>query len=63
MPCLPFSFSVWSANRLAQHLEKTTKIGLSDDRLRTILAEEGFSFPADSRGERELQREVKMPRD
>jgi transposase len=29
---------------LAKHLEKKTKIKLSDDRLRTILAEEGFSF-------------------
>jgi transposase len=41
---LGYGFSVWSANRLARHLEKTTKISLSDDRLRTILAEEGFSF-------------------
>lgn len=41
---LGYGFSVWSANRLAKHLEKTTKIPLSDDRLRAILAEEGFSF-------------------
>jgi transposase len=41
---LGYGFSVWSANRLAKHLEKTTKIALSDDRLRAILAEEGFSF-------------------
>lgn len=41
---LGYGFSVWSANRLAKYLEKTTKIALSDDRLRTILAEEGFSF-------------------
>ena len=41
---LGYGFSVWSANRLAKHLEKTTKIALGDDRLRTILAEEGFSF-------------------
>ena len=41
---LGYGFSVWSANRLAKHLEKTTKVSLSDDRLRTILAEEGFSF-------------------
>lgn len=41
---LGYGFSVWSANRLAKHLEKTTKIKLSDDRLRTILGEEGFSF-------------------
>jgi transposase len=41
---LGYGFSVWSANRLAKHLEKTTKIALSDDRVRAILAEEGFSF-------------------
>jgi transposase len=41
---LGYGFSVWSANRLAKHLEKTTKITLGDDRLRSILAEEGFSF-------------------
>jgi transposase len=41
---LGYGFSVWSANRLAKHLAKTTNITLSDDRLRTILAEEGFSF-------------------
>lgn len=42
--CLGYGFSVWSANRLAKHLERKTKIALSDDRLRAILAEEGFSF-------------------
>jgi transposase len=41
---LGYGFSVWSANRLAKHLEKTTKIALRDDRLRTVLAEEGFSY-------------------
>jgi transposase len=41
---LGYGFSVWSANRLAKHLERKTKIALSDDRLRIILAEEGFSF-------------------
>ena len=41
---LGYGFSVWSANRLAKHLEKTTKITLGADRVRTILAEEGFSF-------------------
>jgi hypothetical protein len=29
---------------MAKHLEKTTKIALGDDRLRAILAEEGFAF-------------------
>jgi transposase len=41
---LGYGFSVWSANRLAKHLEKKTKIALGDDRLRAILGEEGFSF-------------------
>lgn len=41
---LGYGFSVWSANRLAKHLEKTTRIALSDDRVRKILAEEEFSF-------------------
>lgn len=41
---LGYGFSVWSAHRLAKHLEKTTKITLGDDRVRAILAEEGFSF-------------------
>jgi transposase len=41
---LGYGFSVWSANRLAKHLEKTTRISLSDDRVREILAEEKFSF-------------------
>ncbi len=41
---LGYGFSVWSANRLAKHLEKTTKISLSDDRVRELLVEEKFSF-------------------
>lgn len=41
---LGYGFSVWSANRLAKHLEKTTGISLSDDRVRKILSEEKFSF-------------------
>jgi transposase len=41
---LGYGFSVWSANRLAKHLEKTTKISLSDDRVRKLLVEEKFSF-------------------
>lgn len=41
---LGYGFSVWSVQRLAKHLEKKTKITLGDDRLRAILAEEGFSF-------------------
>lgn len=41
---LGYGFSVWSANRLAKHLEKSTTISLGDDRVRAILAEEKFSF-------------------
>ena len=41
---LGYGFSVWSANRLAKHLEKTTKISLGDDSVRAILKEEKFSF-------------------
>jgi transposase len=41
---LGYGFNVWSVKRLAKHLEKKTKITLGDDRLRTLLAEEGFSF-------------------
>lgn len=41
---LGFAFSVWSAARLAAYLEKQTKVHLSEDRLRRVLHEEGFSF-------------------
>lgn len=41
---LGYGFSVWSANRLAKHLKKTTGIELGDDRVRQILHEEGYSF-------------------
>lgn len=41
---LGYGFSVWTANRLARHLQKTMGIELGDDRVRAILAEEGFSF-------------------
>jgi transposase len=41
---LGYGFSVWSAARLNAHLQKTTGVRFSDDRLRAILREEGFSF-------------------
>lgn len=41
---LGFGFSVWSAKRLGKYLEKKTRIALSEDQLRHILHEEGFSF-------------------
>jgi transposase len=39
-----YGFSVWSVARLNAHLVKETKVSFSDDRLRRILREEGFSF-------------------
>lgn len=39
-----YGFSVWSVARLNEHLKRQTKISFSDDRLRAILREEGFSF-------------------
>jgi transposase len=39
-----YGFSVWSVARLNAHLKRQTKISFSEDRLRAILREEGFSF-------------------
>ena len=41
---LGYGFSTWSAARLAQHLKKITGIGFSDDQLRRLLHQEGFSI-------------------
>lgn len=41
---LGYGFSVWSVARLNAHLKKLTKQSFSEDRLRAILHEEGFSF-------------------
>jgi transposase len=41
---LGYGFSVWSVARLNEHLKKKTGIGFSEDQLRRILHEEGFSF-------------------
>jgi transposase len=41
---LGYGFSVWSVARINEHLKKQTDIGFSEDRLRAILREEGFSF-------------------
>lgn len=41
---LGYDFSVWSVARLGEHLKRRTKISFSEDRLRAILHEEGFSF-------------------
>lgn len=40
---LGYGFSTWSVARLAAHLKKTTRIGFSDDQLRRLLHQEGFS--------------------
>ena len=41
---LGYGFSVWSAARLARHLEKVTGLGFSDDQMRRILRQHGYSF-------------------
>lgn len=41
---LGYGFSTWSAARLAAHLAKVTGISYSDDQLRRLLKQEGFSF-------------------
>ena len=40
---LGYGFSVWSAGRLAAHLGPVTGIRFSDDQLRRLLHQEGFS--------------------
>jgi len=41
---LGYGFTTWSAKRLAQHLAQRTGIQYSDDQMRRILHQEGFSF-------------------
>jgi putative transposase len=41
---LGYGFSVWSVGRLAAHLARQTGIAFSDDQLRRLLHQEGFSF-------------------
>lgn len=41
---LGYGFANWSAGRLARHLAKLTGIPYSDDQMRRILHQEGFSF-------------------
>ena len=40
---LGYGFSTWSATRLAEHLAKVTGIHFSDDQLRRLLHQHGFS--------------------
>ena len=42
-PVLGYGFTTWSVPRLAAHLKKVTKVGFSDDQLRRLLHQEGFS--------------------
>jgi transposase len=41
---LGYGFSTWSATRLAEHLAKVTGVRFSDDQIRRLLHQEGFSF-------------------
>jgi len=41
---LGYGFSVWSVARLNEHLKRLTKISFSEDQLRRILHQEGFSY-------------------
>jgi transposase len=41
---LGYGFSVWSVNRLRQHLKQETGIELSEDQFRRVLHQEDFSF-------------------
>ena len=41
---LGYGFSTWSAGRLAAHLAKVTSIRFSDDQIRRLLHQQGFSF-------------------
>jgi transposase len=41
---LGYGFSTWSAARLAEHLARVTGIRFSDDQLRRLLHQEGFSI-------------------
>lgn len=41
---LGYGFSTWSAGRLAEYLARVTGIHYSDDQMRRMLRQEGFSF-------------------
>jgi transposase len=41
---LGYGFATWSAARLAEHLAQQTGVRFSDDQMRRLLKEEGFSF-------------------
>ncbi|MEO0133011.1 MAG: IS630 family transposase [candidate division WOR-3 bacterium] len=39
-----YGFTVWTVERLRQHLEKETGIGLSESRLRALMKREGYRY-------------------
>lgn len=41
---LGYGFSTWSAVRLAEHLAKVTGVRFSDDQIRRLLHQQGYSF-------------------
>lgn len=41
---LGYGFSTWSSVRLAEHLVKVTGVRFSDDQIRRLLHQQGFSF-------------------
>jgi transposase len=41
---LGYGFATWSSARLAEHLARQTNVRFSDDQMRRLLHEEGFSF-------------------
>jgi transposase len=41
---LGYGFSTWSAARLAEYLAKVTTVRFSDDQIRRLLHQQGFSF-------------------
>lgn len=41
---LGYGFSTWSASRLAEHMAQVSGIRFSDDQIRRILHQEGYSF-------------------
>ena len=43
-PQFGYGVSIWSVARLNAHLKKTTRLSFSDERVRRLLREEGFSF-------------------
>jgi len=52
---LGYEFTIWTAERLLQHLEAKTGIGMSDDTLRAVLAEHDYVYRRPKHDLRPLQ--------